>query len=175
MERSRWMVLCAALAKVTRGLPRLKRARYTDFLVATYYFWGVLHDRPMTWALDPANHTALFRPRACPSVSQLNRRVASDRFQRILQRLHESLAGDGRFKGLLLDGQALCVGPVSRDRDARRGHVPGGFGKGYKLHAVVASDGGIPLFSVMPLNAHELPVARAMLAPRSGTTWRARW
>jgi hypothetical protein len=117
----------------------------------------------MTWALDDRNYNRSFRPRKRPSISQLNRRIAADRFQLILQRLHERLAGDSRFKGLILDGQALVVGPASQDRDARAGHIPGGMGKGYKLHAVVASDGSIPVFSVMPLNTHEMPVAGQML------------
>ena len=170
MEQSPWTVVRAAIRKVTRSFPRLKRARYSDRLVAGLYFWAVLHDRPMTWAVDPANHSRTFRPRGrVPSVSRLNRRVASDRFQLILRRVHERLAGDNRGRGLTLDGQPLPVNGVSRDRDARVGHVPGGVanggtGKGYKLHAAVAGNGNIPGFPVMPLNAHELPVARALLA-----------
>jgi IS5 family transposase len=109
------------------------------------------------------NHNRGFRPRKIPSLSQLNRRIASDRFQLLLQKIHERLAGDSRCKGLLLDGQAICVAGVSKDRDARKGHVPGGFGKGYKLHVIATSSGEIPVFSVMPLNTHELPVAQQML------------
>lgn len=164
MERTQWGVLRRALRDVTRSVPRLPRARYGDHLVACLYFWAVLHDRPAGWALDRRHYTREFRPRKpLPSVSQFNRRVAADRFQLLLQRVHERLAGDSRFKGLVIDGQALCVGPVSRDRDARPGHVPGGMGKGYKLHAAVASDGTIPVFSVMPLNVHEAHVAARML------------
>lgn len=170
MEQSQWAVVRRAIRLVTRSFPRLKRAAYGDALIAGLYFWATLHDRPMTWAVDPANYNRTFRPRKpVPSVSQLNRRVAAGRFQLILQRVHERLAGDNRGKGLTLDGQALPVNGVSRDRDARVGHVPGGIsgggmGKGYKLHAVVSSAGNIPTFSVMPLNAHELPVARHLLA-----------
>lgn len=164
MEQSQWAIVRRAIRRVTRSFPRLKRATYSDGLVARLYFWAVLHDRPMTWAVDPANYNRRFRPRKVPSVSQLNRRVAADRFQRVLQRVHERLAGDPRLRGLILDGQALPVNGASRDRDARPGHVPGGMGRGYKLHAVVTSDGNIPAFAVMPLNAHELPVAQHLLA-----------
>ena len=170
MEQTQWTVVRAAIRKVTRSFPRLKRAEYGDFLIACLYFWAARHDRPVSWAIDPANHSRAFRPRGrVPSVSQLNRRVAADRFQPVLQRVHERLAGDNRGKGLALDGHALPVNGVSRDRDARVGHVPGGvanggMGKGYKLHAVVASNGNIAGFSVTPLNAHEPPVARRLLA-----------
>jgi hypothetical protein len=164
MEQSQWTVIRQSIRQVTRSFPRLQRARYGDFLIACLYFWAVLHDRPMTWAVQRRHYNRTFRPRKIPSLSQLNRRIASERFQQILQRVHERLAGDSRYKGLIFDGQALTVSPVSQDRDARSGHIPGGMGKGYKLHAVVASDGNIPVFSVLPLNMHEMPVARQMLA-----------
>ena len=169
MEQSQWRIVRAAIRQVTRSFPRLKRARYSDFLIACLYFRAVLHDRPMTWAIDASNYNRTFRPRKkIPSISQLNRRIAADRFQLILRRVHVRLAGDNRFKGLIFDGHALQVNAVSQDRDARVGHIAGGIanggmGKGYKLHATVTSDGNIPVFSVMPLNAHELPVAQQML------------
>jgi hypothetical protein len=164
MEQSQWTIVRRTIRHVTRSFPRLKRAKYSDFLITCLYFWAVLHDRPMTWAVDRRNYNRNFRPRKIPSISQLNRRIAADRFQRILQRVHERLSGDSRLKGLMLDGQALTVNRASQDRDARVGHIPGGMGKGYKLHVVVASDGNIPVFSVMPLNTHEMPVAMHMLA-----------
>lgn len=164
MEQSQWSVVRQIIGQVTRSLPRLKRAQYGDHLIVCLYFWAVLHDRPMTFAVDPVHYNRCFRPRKVPSISQLNRRIASERFQGILQRVHERLAGDSRCRGLCLDGQALVVNRSSQDRDARVGHIPGGMGKGYKLHIVAASNGNIPVFSVMPLNTHELPVAQQMLA-----------
>ncbi len=164
MEQSQWTIVRRAIRQVTRSFPRLKRVEYSDFLITCLYFWATLHDRPMTWAVDRCNYNRTFHPRKIPSISQLNRRIAADRFQLILQLVHERLAGDSRFKGLIFDGQALTVNRSSQDRDARVGHVPGGMGKGYKLHAMVASDGNIPVFSVMPLNTHEMPVAQQMLA-----------
>ena len=164
MDQSQWSVVRQVLRQVTRSFPKLKYAVYSDYLIACLHFWGVLHERPTTWTLDRSHHTRQFRPRELPSLSQLNRRIASTRFQSLLQQVHQRLAGNSRFKGLLIDGQALCVGGVSKDRDARRGHIPGGFGKGYKLHVVVTSSGEIAVFSVLPLNTHELPVAQQMLA-----------
>ena len=163
MEQSQWGLVRQAVRRVTRSFPKLRRAQYSDFSITCLYFWAVLHDRPMTWALQRCHYNRSFRPRKLPSLSQLNRRIASDRFQQILQRVHQQLAGDSRFRGLIFDGQALCVSPVSQDRDARSGYISGGMGRGYKLHAVVDSEGSIPVFSVMPLNTHEMPVARLML------------
>jgi len=61
-----------------------------------------------------------------------------------------------------VDGKPLLVSPVSKDPDARRGHVTGGMGKGYKLHAVVTEDDRIAVWSVTPLNVHETHVAELM-------------
>jgi hypothetical protein len=163
MEQSQWSVVRDTIASVTRGFTTLHRAKYSDFLIACFYFWGVLHDRPMTWAVNRVNRRSCFRPRKTPSISQLNRRIASDRFQTILQHIHQRLAGDSHGKGLTIDGHALIVGASSQDRDARAGHAPGGMARGYKLHAITDSSGNIPVFSVLPLNVHELHPARAMI------------
>lgn len=141
-------------------MPRLRRARYSDLLIARLYFWALLHDRPMTWSLNSVYYTRLFRPRKRPSVSQLNRRIAMPRFQQLLQQVHEQLTESARSaRTYLIDGKPLNVGPCSADRDARSNRI----GRGYKLHAVVTKQGQIPMFCVHPLNAHEMPVARVML------------
>ena len=60
------------------------------------------------------------------------------------------------------DGKPLLVSPVSKDRDAQRGRVSGGWGKGYKLHAWGTEDGRVPVFCVSGLAAGECPIAEAM-------------
>lgn len=162
MERSQWTTLCHALWLACRREPRpARRPRYPDYLILRLYFWAAHHERPMTWTRDPAHYTRWFRPRKLPSISQLNRRIADDRFQRLLQHAHRSLShiDQSPTTTLYLDGKPLPVSAVSGDRDAR----PSNIGKGYKLHAIVSADRRIPVFSVMPLNRHEMPVARAML------------
>jgi hypothetical protein len=163
MDQQQWAALRRVVSDVVRRFAKLPRAVYSDHQIILLYFWAVLHDRPMTWALQRCHHNRNFRPRKLPSISQLNRRIASDRFQQILQRLHERLVGDVRFKGLHIDGKPLCVSAVSGDRDARPGHISGGIARGYKLHAVMSSDGKLPVFSICPLNMHEMPIARKML------------
>lgn len=163
MEQAQWRTLCVALRAACRRVARLPRTRFSDYLILQLYFWAVRHDRPMTWALDAGHYTRYFRPRKRPSISQLNRRIAGDRFQRLLQhvhvqlsRLHDAAPTTSTF---YIDGKALPVGLASGDRDAR----PGKIGRGYKLHAIVSADRRIPVFCVTPLNRHEMPVARVML------------
>src|SRR5262245_37446068 len=115
MEQSRWVTLCAALRAACRRVAKLPRVQYSDYPVLRLYFWAVHHERPVTWTLDrdAAHYTRFFLPRKLPSVSQLNRRVASDRFQLLLQHTHEAL---GRLHAdaptrttLYVDGKPLPV------------------------------------------------------------------
>jgi len=65
-----------------------------------------------------------------------------------------------------IDGRVLPVGAHSKDPDARSGWSSSGFARGYKLHVWAARDGRIPIWSVMPLNVNEKPVAHEMLRYR---------
>jgi hypothetical protein len=62
-----------------------------------------------------------------------------------------------------IDGKPLLVSPVSKDRQAKRGRISGGYGKGYKLHAMVNEQRRIVVWSVTGLNEDEKTVAREAL------------
>lgn len=162
-----WQRVTAAVKRAARAVGRggRRRSPYDDVLVVRMYLWAAWHDRPLCWACDRGHYNTLFRPRTLPSVSQFSRRVRSEVARAILQRVHDDLAARGIATGLsCLDGKPLTVSPVSRDRDAARGHVSGGFAKGYKLHAWVTDDGRLPLWAVTPLNGDEKTVARLLCA-----------
>ncbi|HYE18404.1 MAG TPA: transposase [Tepidisphaeraceae bacterium] len=163
-DRELWARVTAAVSRAVRAVGRRGReCKFADALVVRMYLWAAWHDRPLCWACDRAHYNTLFRPRQLPSVSQFTRRVKTDVARAVLQRVHDDLAARGIATGLsALDGKPLTVSPVSRDRDARRGHVSGGFAKGYKLHAWVTDDGRLPLWAVTPLNADEKTVARLL-------------
>lgn len=81
----------------------------------------------------------------------------------IMQRIHNDLAKIGLPTPLtIVDGKPLLVSPVSGDPDARCGHITGGLGRGYKLHAMVTEDKRIVVWSVTALNVHETHVAEEM-------------
>jgi hypothetical protein len=129
------------------------------------YLWAVAHDRCQSWACDRSHYGNVFRPRGrLPSVSQFNRRVAGGRTRMILERVHRELGGEVTATALsYLDGKPLTVGVASKDPDAARGHVMGGFARGYKLHAWMTEGRRIPLWCVTPLNVHEVPVAKLLV------------
>lgn len=164
MDRDVWgRILSAIKAAARRVEPSVRSPAYGDELVVAMYFWACWHDRPQCWACDRDHYGRLFRPRKLPGVSQFNRRVRTESVQRVCQLVHDALAGVGVAVPVnFADGKPLLVSPVSRDPDARTGHVTGGFGKGYKLHAWVTEDRRIVCWSVTALNVHETHVMEAI-------------
>jgi hypothetical protein len=170
MDRELWNQLLPVIKRCAkevgwRGGQRLPL--YANGLIVAMYVWSVWHDRPLCWACDRAHYGRLFRPRALPSVSQFTRRIKSQEVQQILQRVHDALAQRGRCcEEGYIDGKPLLVSPVSKDRQAKRGKISGGYGKGYKLHAYVNEHRRIVVWCVTGLNADEKTVAREALLPK---------
>jgi Transposase DDE domain len=173
MDRDVWAALMKVTRFVARGIiPSVRSPPYPDLLIVRMYLWGVHHDRPQSWAANPQHyHSRLFRPRHLPSVSRFNRRIKTPSVDAILQKVHEITAQVHRRSSVLcMDGKALTVSPVSKDLQATRGHIPGGFGKGYKLHAQVTEDLRITCWSVTSLHVAEQSVAMTFVVqhPVSG-------
>jgi len=168
MDRNDWSNLLVTVRRISREVNALykpKRLRFADWLIVAMYLWAVAHDRTQSWACQRASYASAFRPRKLPSVSQFNRRLNDARTHLILQRVHQELAGPITATALsFLDGKPLPVGVASKDRDAKRGHVMGGFAKGYKLHAWMSEDRRIPLWIVAPLNVDERRMAQLLIA-----------
>lgn len=164
MDRQQWMILRGLVRRTVKVVGESPRTVFSDQLILAMYFWSVAHDRPLCWACDRANYHSVFRPRQLPSVSQFCRRVKTDRFQRQLQHLHDTLS-DQRELGTLnfFDGKPLVVGEYSRDPEAKIGYGVGRLDKGYKLHALVTADRRIAAWSVLPLNVNEMTVARVLI------------
>lgn len=164
MDREIWSAVLVAIKRAARRVePTVRSPLFADWLIVAMYFWTCWHDRPQCWACDREHYGRLFRPRKLPSVSQFNRRLRTYSVERIQQRVHNDLAKIGVVMPVnFIDGKPLLISPVGRDPDARCGHVTGGFGKGYKLHAIVTEDDRIPVWSVTALNVHETHVAEAM-------------
>lgn len=167
MDRELWTLIFAIVKRAAREVGwngGRRRPRYPNWLIVAMYLWAVWHDRPLSWSCDRGHYTGLFRPRALPSVSRFTRRVKSHDVQRILQLVHDELARRGVVTAEgYLDGKPLPVGPVSKDRQATRGKVSGGFAKGYKLHAYVNEHRRIVVWSVTGLHEDEKTVALHLL------------
>jgi hypothetical protein len=169
-QRYTWQRIRQAVKRQARKLNRkfgaFKKSSYSDELIALMFFWCVLHDRPLCWAAErDAYNTTLFRPRRLPSRSQFGRRVNSERFQILLQMIHFDILGPFSVGGRsYFDGKPLVVGVASSDPDAKRGHVMGGFAKGYKLHVWADENRKIAYWCVDSLNVDEKVAAEAIIA-----------
>jgi Transposase DDE domain len=165
MDRELWSIVLSAIKKAARIVGRTgRRPTFPDWLIVAMYVWSVWHDRPLSWACDRSHYGLLFRPRKLPSISQFTRRIKTDSCTRILAHVHDQLAHRGiMIDAACLDGKALLVSPVSKDRQATTGRISRGFGKGYKLHAVVTDRRRIVVWSVMGLNVAEQTVAAELL------------
>lgn len=178
MDREIWTIVMTEIRAAVRhvGQRWYREPLWPDWLVVAMEVWRTAHNQSHSWACDRSNYTGAFRPRkrtadgrSLPSISQFTRRVKSAAAALILQRVHDRLSG--RVAGVVppappvryVDAKPLTVSPVSKDPDAARGHVTGGFAKGYKLHAFVGEDRRIQVWGVMPLNVAEQSVAMAMV------------
>src|SRR4051812_15693210 len=125
MDRDVWQTVLAAVKRAARAVtPSARAPRFADWLIAAMYFWACWHDRPQCWACDRAHYGRLFRPRKLPGVSQFNRRLKTASVARVQQLVHDELARVGLPTPVsFVDGKPLPVGAVSRDPDARCGHV----------------------------------------------------
>lgn len=165
MDRNVWKTVKAVVKRACRKnkIQRLREPDFSDMQIVLMYLWCIWHDRCLSWACDKSHYGDLYRPRKLPSISQFSRRVREDGFQKILQAVHKELARDGFASPLsYIDGKPITVSPVSKDPDARSGRITGGFGKGYKLHAIIGENRKIMIWSVMPLNIAEQSVALEM-------------
>lgn len=165
MDSHRFRILCKVLGHVNRVVPTSGRKKtFSDVLIVKMYLWSVAHDRPLHWASDRRNYDSSFRPAKLPSNSQFCKRLKSPRVQALLTALSDRLARtDSPTFQLFLDARPFVVGSCTKDNEARAGRVSGGFGKGYKLHALVTADGRTLVWCVMPLNVAESTVALELI------------
>jgi hypothetical protein len=168
MERELWRLLYALATKLDKGRGRWK---FSDADIVVVYFWCVLHDRPMTWALEQGNWPEDLRPRCLPSQAALSRRLRSSRAQQLMTDMEQAwlaVAGVNLLWIRLIDGKPLAVSGVTKDQDAGYGRGAGGMQKGYKLFAVWSS-GPLPLaWGLAPMNKSEKTMARLLIPSLPG-------
>jgi hypothetical protein len=169
LDRDTWQIVIASVRRAARAIKSPgRRPLYPNWLIVAMYLWAAWHDRCLSWACDRVHYNTLFRPRhTLPSISQFTRRIKTDVCQAILQRVHDDLAAQGIVTPPLgyIDGKPMLVSAVSKDPDAARGHISGGYAKGYKLHAYINERRRIVLWCVAPLNVDERTIARELLLP----------
>ena len=139
---------------------------FFDSTIVAVYAWGVIHDRPVTWACDPKNwpEDLLNLLERLPSQSTMSRRLQTTEVQCLFAAIEKRLSSM-QSKGWIwrIDGKPLPIGGFGKDPDAKRGYATGGKAKGYKLHALYG-DGPLPSWDVAPMNVAESDEAVLLIA-----------
>jgi len=171
MERELWPVLYRAVRDVARDFSQ-KYVQIPGWVLVLTMLWAALHDRPVSWACDPANwKSTRLRPHRIPSGSTMSRRIDTVGIGLLWRAVEQRLrAASAEYPALVafLDGKPLPVGGASKDPDARYGRAAGTMARGYKLHAVWAKRALPEAWEVTPMNAGEVTVAHRLLAQLHG-------
>jgi hypothetical protein len=142
--------------------------RFSDRDIVAVFFWSVLHDRPVSWALERRNWPVHLRQRPLPSNTTMSRRLRSRSVKALLVALEAAVIRP-KQGGLfwIVDGKSLPIGGASKDRQAGYGRAANCMAKGYKLHAILNPRGEIASWRVAPMNKHEMKMAGRMV-PTAG-------
>lgn len=169
MERELWKTIY----RLARELDRTTgNAFYRDWEIVVIYFWGVIHDRPTSWACRRDSWNVEV-PVRLPDQSTVSRRLRSGPVETVVDEIKASLcSGDDGGRYLCVDGKPLVVSDHSKDRDARTGRAGKGFAKGYRLHAIWGNKPVPEAFRVEPLNTGEAKVARQLIAQINNNRFR---
>lgn len=164
MERELWPLLYHYVRLTAKGF-RQKYVQIQPWIVVATMLWAALHDRPLTWACNPAHwSTTKLRPPRIPSQPTMSRRVDSVATGLFWHRLEQNLHGSDHPALLaFIDGKPLPIGGFSKDPDARWGHGAGGLAKGFKLHAVWSTGVSPETWEVTPMNTSEKEVAQRLI------------
>lgn len=140
---------------------------YQDIEIVAVWFWSVIHDRPISWAVQRC-HWPIWHRAPLPSNSAMSRRLRTDTVRRLLHALEQRLLAPER-PGLFwkLDGKPLVIGGCSKDRQAGDGRAAGVKAKGYKLHALIGADSRIAAWRVAPMNKDERVMGQRLLRQAS--------
>lgn len=163
MEGQLWSAILMVVARVDK---RRKPARetFSDAEIVRVFYWAVIHDRPLSWACRRQNWPPHAWRQTLPSDSTMSRRQRTASVVALLTAVERYVtrpAQPGLF--WMIDGKPLVIGGCSKDRQAGYGKAAGCKAKGYKLHAIVDSNGRLAAWRIAPMNKDERVMAKRLL------------
>src|SRR5262245_8470410 len=163
MEHQLLKEIVALLATLDK--PRASpRCDFRDEDIVRVYYWSVICDRPTSWACRKEHWPLHLRQRPLPSQPTMSRRLRSPSGVALLNALERrGIAPQGPGLFWMIDGKPLPIGGCSKHRQAGYGRAAGGKAKGYKLHALVGSDGAVACWRVAPMHKDERVMAERLV------------
>jgi hypothetical protein len=165
MERQLWKAIVNVLNEVDKPKHNV-RCTYSAVVIVKVWMWAVIHDRPVSWACQRSNWPPHEQRWKRPSCTTMSRRLRSVAVRRLLEEIEQRVLRPQGVDNLvwIIDGKPLVISGCSKDRQAGYGRAAGGKAKGYKIHAIVGSDGSLAQWRVAPMNKDERVMARRMIA-----------
>lgn len=165
MERQLWRAIVLVLNEI-RNPQCDARCTFSATTIVKVWMWAVIHDRPVSWACQKSNWPICERRRKLPSCTTMSRRLRSHRVRWLLMQVEQRVVRTQTKHNLvwIIDGKPLVISGCSKDRQAGYGRACGGKAKGYKIHAILGSDGSVAQWRIAPMNKDERVMARRMLA-----------
>lgn len=164
MERQLWKAILCVLKDVDNPKQNT-RWKYSTIQIVKVWVWSVIHDRPVSWACQRSNWPPYEQKWERPSNTTMSRRLRSADVQYVMKQIEQRVLCPGKTNNMvwMIDGKPLAISGCSKDRQAGYGRATGGKAKGYKIHAIVGSDGTIAEWRIAPMNKDERVMARRML------------
>lgn len=163
MEGQLYLAIVAMLESLNK---RRKRPAETfgDEAIVKVFYWGVIHDRPVSWAVDRRNWPLHLRRQPLPSDATMSRRLRTTSVRQLLTELERRVTKPAQA-GLywMIDGKPLTIGGCSKDRQAGYGRAAACKAKGYKLHAIANPRQELAAWRLAPMNKDERVMAERML------------
>lgn len=170
MEYQLWLSIVAVLVSLDKK-PKPSNYDFSDREIVQIYYWAVIHDRPQCWACNAKNWPLHLRRGPLPSESTLSRRLRYPAVKALLDRLEQRVVAP-KEPGLfwIIDGKPLPISGCSQDRQAGYGRAANCKAKGYKIHAILNTEGAVAAWRVAPMNKDERVMAQRLLrtAPIQG-------
>lgn len=163
VEGQLWGLIVSILASLGKQRKRTIDD-FSDADIVKVFYWSVIHDRPVSWACQRRNWPLHLRRNKLPSNTTMSRRLRSASVVALLNALERRVtapAAGGLY--WMVDGKPLVISGCSKDSQAGYGRAARSKAKGYKIHAIVASDGALANWRVAPMNKDERVMAKRLL------------
>ena len=104
---------------------------FSDRRIVEVHLWAVLHDRPVSWAVQPRHWPPHRRSQKLPSDATMSRRLKRLGVLQLLEALEDLLCvGLPMLMAMNIDAMPLPVGGHGKDPDAAWGRAANGRAKG---------------------------------------------
>ena len=131
MDGELWTTLYRALRAVARTHTTQPGMSFSDRRIVEVHLWAVLHDRPVSWAVQPRHWLPHRRSQPLPGDVTMSRRLERLGVLQLLEALEDLLCvGLPMLMPMHIDAMPLPVGGHSKDPDAAWGRAANGQAKG---------------------------------------------